>query len=210
MKQFFDANSPLRVDLDLWITLGRGLLAIALGLLMILAPDISNHLLGNFIGGFWIGMGILSIRWGLADERSKPLTLVMGAVAVIAGALAYSRGLLRHWIPEATVMTMLAIVAILTGLLHLSGQLPVSRVHNRNAPRSRGLLGTFEIGLGIMILGHRRSEMYWVMVAWALIGGIIILGDAVFMRRQLTHTSKNLPASDEVVDEVVDEPRDSR
>ena len=69
------------IDVELWITLGRGVLAIALGLLLLFSPNVSQDVLGNFIGGFWIGVGILSIRWAAIDDRSKVLSLATGAAA---------------------------------------------------------------------------------------------------------------------------------
>jgi uncharacterized membrane protein HdeD (DUF308 family) len=173
------------IDLELWITLARSTFAIALGILLVLFRDGPDHILANFIGGFWIGVGVLSIRWGLADNRSRSLTIATGMAAILAGALTYGRGILSHWIPENTVMGLLGLVAILTGVLHLTGQITASRVHDRNTRRTRGLLGTFEIGLGVVILLQGRGPlMYDVMAAWALIGGLILLGDALYMHRR--------------------------
>ena len=173
------------IDVDLWMTLARSMLAIALGLLLLFSPNRTEHMLGNFIGGFWIGVGIISIRWAAIDDRSRAISLATGAAAILAGGLVYGRGFLRLWIPEDTIMALLGAVAILTGLLHLSGNLTVSRVHDRNTQGSRILLGVFEIGLGLVILFQGRGQlMHEVMTAWALVGGIVLLGDSLWMARQ--------------------------
>lgn len=173
------------IDVMMWALVARSVFAIALGLSLTFIPERTNSLVANLIGGFWIGTGILTIRWGFADQRSKSLTLVTGLAAIVAGSLAYGRHLLRHYIPEESVLILLGLVAILTGILHLSGQIPSSRLHGRSTERSRIALGMFEIGLGVAILLQGRGPMmYEAMAAWALLGGLILLGDALILARQ--------------------------
>ena len=71
----------------LWTFL-RGLFAIFLGAILFFQPDKGLPLLTTFMGGFWIGSGLLSVRWGMGKEHSKLLTIVVGAIGIIAGAIA--------------------------------------------------------------------------------------------------------------------------
>jgi uncharacterized membrane protein HdeD (DUF308 family) len=59
-----------------WITLVRGLLAIALGVSLILWPDKARPMLVNFMGMFWLVSGIVSLRWGVHGERARGLSLL--------------------------------------------------------------------------------------------------------------------------------------
>ncbi len=131
------------IDLLMWTFLGRSIFAVALGLSLIFIPERTNFLVANLIAGFWVGTGVLTIRWGIADHRSRILTLVTGTAAIVAGSLAYARHLLQYYVPEHSILLVLGLVSILTGVLHLSGQIPASRIHYRSTARSRVPLGTF-------------------------------------------------------------------
>lgn len=57
-------------------------------------------------------------------------------------------------------------------------------------------MGTFEIGLGVVILLRGQGDMmYHVMTAWALVGGLILLGDGLYIRRRdkLAAQAKQVP-----------------
>ena len=68
----------------LWTFL-RGLFAIFLGAILFFQPDKGLPLLTTFMGGFWIGSGLLSVRWGMGKEHSKLLTIVVGAIGIHGG-----------------------------------------------------------------------------------------------------------------------------
>ena len=176
----------VRLDVALWITILRGLFAIALGLALLFNPEKSTRILGNFVGAFWIGTGILSTRWGLSDKRSKPLTLFVGTVAILAGALMFTRYQIGRWVPEDLIVNALGVIAILTGLLHLSGRMRVNRFQHRHVARSGFTLGVFEIALGLVLLlsGRGGTLVVWIGLGWALVGGVTILGDAYHIYRQ--------------------------
>ena len=173
-----------------WITLARSLFAMALGVAIIFYPDKAGPLLGNFIGGFWIAGSLISLRWGLSQKRGRLFTIVIALVGALAGLLVIGRGLVDRWVPGEGLELLLGIVALLTGILHISGHLQVKKFSGGTRTNSGTILGAFELFLGVILIlspytpFEQRPFLYLVAVAWALGGGVVILLDALAMRRE--------------------------
>jgi len=168
----------------LWTFL-RGLFAIFLGAILFFQPDKGLPLLTTFMGGFWIGSGLLSVRWGMGKEHSKLLTIVVGAIGIIAGAIAIGSRFITPWVSEAILNVALGMVMIITGILHISGRMSVKHAALHRS-RSGTLLGIFEICLGlILVLASTIGPVvYTLALIWALFGGIALMADALQMRRE--------------------------
>jgi len=181
-----------------WITLIRGMLAVTLGVALFFWPDKARPILVNFMGMFWLMSGILSLRWGVHGERAKGLSLLAGAIGVLAGIGMLSRRFTQGIAGEDVLMSLIGLVILLTGLLHIFGgfrtgpeetQL-LSQSRSRVLPRAWSwtafLLGLFEIVLGLLLIVEplgRGPVVYFAASIWSLIGGVILLGDAVRLRR---------------------------
>jgi uncharacterized membrane protein HdeD (DUF308 family) len=150
-------------------------------------------LLANFIGGFWIAGSLLTVRWGLAHKRSRLITMLIGITGALAGLAMAGRSVVDNWITEDALFLMLGIVAVLTGLLHITGHLRVKQHGGRERTRSGMLLGFFEIVLGLVVILTPWQERFLiniVLIAWALVGGVVLLFDALAMRREANETEK--------------------
>lgn len=173
-----------------WISLGRALFAIALGVAILIQPDKARPLLGNFIGGFWVAGSLISLRWGLAQDRSKWLTIAVALLGALAGLLMVGRGVAGRVVPEVALMNLLGIVALLTGLLHITGHLRVKKFSESHRTDSGTILGAFEMFLGVILLltpitpAEERPFLSLIAVGWALAGGAVILHDALRMRKE--------------------------
>jgi hypothetical protein len=167
-----------------WIALGRSVLAMILGLALIFYPKKAQSLFVNFIGLFWIAGSLMTIRWGLANERSRLLTILVGVVGIVAGMAALASDIIDNWI---LLDRLLGATALLTGILHVSSMLQVRPRAHSPEKRSGVLLGTFEIGLGLVLLLRpydQRLFVHYVAAAWAFVGGITIFLDALVLRRK--------------------------
>jgi uncharacterized membrane protein HdeD (DUF308 family) len=173
-----------------WITLGRSFFAMALGIAILFYPDKATPLLANFIGGFWVAGSLISLRWGFSHDRSRLLTILVALGGALAGLAVVGRGLIGRWIPGDGLTLLLGVMAILTGILHLTGNLQVKRFTNYSRTRSGSILGIFEIFLGVILILslwstiENRPLLNLMAVAWALAGGVIIFLDALTMRRE--------------------------
>jgi uncharacterized membrane protein HdeD (DUF308 family) len=177
------------------IALIRGLLAILLGILLIFNPDKSRFFLFNMMGLFWLANGIILLRhthpvFGEQEDRvlGKRLSLVLGAIAFLTGLLVISRSLTEQVLPEALVIQILGAVILLTGILHLMGQFRVGRFLKLKRTTAHKFLAGFEILGGALLIYSpldRGPIIYWTATAWALIGGGLIISDAIYRRTRV-------------------------
>ena len=175
-----------------WITLVRGMLAITLGVALVFWPDKARPILVNFMGMFWLVSGIVSLRWGVHGERAKGLSLLAGAAGVLAGVGMLSRRFTQGMVGEDVLLSVVGLIILLTGLMHIVGGFRTGPVEthllsqNRKWSWTAFLLGLFEIVLGVILViapMGRGPLIYFAASVWALVGGTILLGDAVRLRR---------------------------
>lgn len=180
------------IRLAIWITLIRGLLAITLGTVILFSPQKTMPMLGNFMGGYWLVAGIFSLRWSTDGSRTKGLPLLAGIIGVLAGVAMFGRLLAQNWLSIETMLTILGVVIILTGLIRLFGGFRQDEEAERGWSWSAFLLGLFEVVLGLMMIlaspGGGGTLVFWAASIWAFIGGALLVADAVRLRRNRTDT----------------------
>jgi uncharacterized membrane protein HdeD (DUF308 family) len=183
-KEQSAGGTERRHSVGFWVTLFRGLLAAFLGLALIIQPDKARPLLVNFMGMFWLASGIMSLRWGGFGLRAKRLSMAAGVVGILAGALVLSRDLARGLLDETLVISILAGVMILTGIIHAVGGFRTEDAGRRWSWTSL-ILGIFEIVLGVLLLVSPLDPgpfVYLAAVIWAFVGSFMLLGDALRQR----------------------------
>jgi uncharacterized membrane protein HdeD (DUF308 family) len=179
-KRSLRAPRPMTL---VWITVVRGLMAIALGVALAFNGDHAPAALVNFMGIYWMLNGLVTFQWGLAVEGPRRrVPLAAGAIGVVTGAVV----LLVNG--ETTfLLAILGIVILLTGVVHLLGGFELADVSGRRW-RPGVPLGILEVGLGatlVLTSGQSGSLSTWLASAWALLGGVVLLSDALLIRRRL-------------------------
>jgi len=167
------------------ITLFRGIFAVGLGLVLLFQPEKTTPMLGNFMGMFWLASGLISLRWGASGERARGWALLAGGIGVLAGIAMLSRSLFDNYIPKDVMLSLLGMVILLTGCLHAFGGFQVGDEKHRKWLLTSVLLGAFEIVLGVMLIIEplgRNLFFYLAATIWALVGGFILIGDALRLR----------------------------
>lgn len=166
-----------------WITLVRGVIAIGLGLALALSRDRAPAALANFMGIYWILNGIVTFRWGLATAGPRRrLPLAAGAIGIVTGAVVFLQN-----VGTTFLLSILGVVIALTGLAHLLGGFELADVSGRRW-RPGVPLGILEVGLGatlVLTSGQSGSVSTWLASAWALLGGVVLVSDALLIRRRL-------------------------
>jgi uncharacterized membrane protein HdeD (DUF308 family) len=168
-----------------WVTVARGLMAIALGLALALNGDRAPAALVKFMGLYWILNGIVTLRLGMvaAEGARRRLAIVAGAIGIATGAT-----VLLANVSTTFLLAILGLVIALTGLAHLLGGYEIADVSGRRW-RPGVPLGILELGLGatlVLTSEHSGSLSTWLASAWALVGGTVLLLDAFAMRRRLS------------------------
>ena len=165
----------------------RGLLAITLGVVLVFYPDKTRWFLGNFMGMFWLASGFISLRWSATGERARGWALVAGIVGVLAGIGMLGRGVASRFVAEDIVIGVVGLIILLTGLLHMFGGFRQDGQSIRRWSWTGFLLGVFEAVLGLLLIIEpleRGPIVYTAATLWALLGGLILIGDALRVRRQ--------------------------
>ncbi len=170
-----------------WVTLYRGILALILGLALLINQEFARPLLANFMGMYWISAGLISLRYGPAGEKGGKSHFLIGVMGILAGVAVIGRRLASNWLDELFVITVLGGVIILTGLLHVFGgfRMPDGIRHRRWTSTT---LGVFEVLLGVILLLEparlNRPGLHLALMAWAILGGTILMLDAFRARRR--------------------------
>jgi uncharacterized membrane protein HdeD (DUF308 family) len=170
-----------------WVTLARGILAVTLGLALLIQPVKARPFLITSMGIFWLVSGVMSIRWGLSGRRARGMPLLAGVVGVLAGLAAISRRfeLTDGVLSETLAITMLGVAILLTGLMHMLGGFRTAEDANRQLSRLSILLGLFEVVLGGALILEPLDQGMIIYIGasiWAMVGGTILIGDALRLR----------------------------
>jgi uncharacterized membrane protein HdeD (DUF308 family) len=106
-------------------------------------------------------------------------------MGILAGVLVLARSALEDVLSASLVLTLLGLTAILTGLLRLSGSFRDHVVDGRPRLPHRVALGVLELALGVvLVLAHRATRPVAIAAGlWAIVGGTIMLVDALALRR---------------------------
>jgi uncharacterized membrane protein HdeD (DUF308 family) len=116
-------------------------------------------------------------------------TLALGLVAILTGLLVISRSLTRDFVGEVVFFELLGAVILLTGVLHLFGEFRIGRVLKGKRTTAQKILAIFEIVLGMMLIISPLDQgpfVYWAATIWALVGGGLIIADALRQRARAT------------------------
>lgn len=97
-----------------WVTLLRGFFAVGLGIALFINPDKAQPLLANFMGFYWLGSGVIALRWSASGNGSGRLVVIAAIIGILAGLATVSRHLTRTIVDESLIVTTLGVVIILT------------------------------------------------------------------------------------------------
>ena len=176
---------------------GRGLSAIGIALLLFIIPDKSVSMLGNKMGFFWLFSGIALLRLNRDDPTLKAVgkktSMLIAVAGIFAGLLMVTRRLTVQFAPEGSIVILLGVVMMLTGLIHLWSEWRVGGAASQSHRVLHALLGVFELilGLTLVISPLDRSRFtYMVVTIWALLFGILAIIEAIAQWAEDRRTSK--------------------
>jgi uncharacterized membrane protein HdeD (DUF308 family) len=175
----------------------RGLFAILLGIALWINPDKSRTMLGNFMGFFWLSSGFLLLFKQSEEAKQimgKRTYRIVGVVAIITGLLVVTRRFSEMWVGRGLLVQILAVVIMLTGVVHIMGEVRIGLQNMKGLALANFILGLFEVVLGAMLLISPLSfgpVTYLIATIWAVVGGVTIVGTAVYDRIKAREHKKN-------------------
>ena len=170
------------------ITIFRGALALALGVLLLIQPVSVRPFAINFMGVYWLLGGFVSLKLAKGASSAKRLRTAAGIIGIVAGVALLSRTLTMSLVSQVILMTILGALIVLSGLLHILSGLRFSEIIGQGWKTANVLLGVFEIVFGVIVVLYpwmRFDFAYLSIVAWSLLAGIIMLGDGLRLRSLL-------------------------
>lgn len=176
-----------------WLTFVRGSVALCLGGALLVAGAGQSRL-ATFIGIYWLLGAMLTIRWVVRSREAPGRrlgALAAGIGAVTAGAV-LARRPLDDVVGTGVLIDLVGVGAIATGAMRMLGGFRDDQLADeRPRRRSSVLVGALDVGLGIALILSSDSTSTWVRfvaAAWGLVGGTLLLVDALRLRR-FTRTS---------------------
>ena len=164
----------------------RGVFAILLGILLF--TEKAQWSAVQYMGIFWLTMGLTNISWARSKEREIHLTrwaMVAGILGVIAGVIALLRPVLAVYFSSWAIALLLGVLVILTGLLHIFGGSRISSTYGSQWAWGSYLVGFVQVILGTIVLIYpwEPVPVVWLIAGgWCIITGILLLFDARRLR----------------------------
>ena len=167
-----------------WLNLIRGIVALIVSVLILAWPDVGGRLFINFLAVFWLLSGVMILQWGFAMHQKRGLWLVAGVVGVVVGAALLLRYVYQRYLDPAQSVRILGALALFVGLINIFGGFRTPEM-TREEGMGRVILGVFEAGLGVLLIIVDALGPVSKLLAggWAFIGGVILILQAVQMRR---------------------------
>ena len=170
-----------------WVTALRGLVALLLALAIAVAGRSPARLV-SFLALFWMTGGLLTLRFALAI-RPRPgfrLGLAAAIAAVVGAGLVLLRDRLSGLVAPEVFVGLLGIAAVLTGLLRILGGFAAQERLGRRWTLGGIVLGTLELGLGVLLLltsGVEADLLAPIVAAWGAVSGTLLLTQGLQLRR---------------------------
>ena len=180
----------------------RGGLAIVVGGLLFFAPETSSTMLTNMMGFFWLVTGIALLRRNRNDplvqhHMGRRTAHAISGFAIVAGLLVLTRSLTGRLMSEAMLLTLLGLVILATGLIHLLAEARGGGVFSASHRWLHAALGVLEVILGLVLIISPldlSDFTYWVATTWALIFGVLSIVEAFVQRSANRSASEDAEA----------------
>jgi len=171
-----------------YIYIFRGVLAIILGILLLTQRAQWNVV--QYMGIFWLTTGLTNISWVRSrgiDTHMAHWAVVAGILEIIAGVMALMRPLLAYYFSSLTIVLLLGVLVIITGILHIFGGFRISSAYGSQWAWGSYLVGSLQLILGVIVLIYPWEPIPIVLLIasiWCIITGILLLLDARIKRTQ--------------------------
>jgi len=130
-----------------WLNPIRGIVAIAVGILILGWPSVGDTMFVSFLAIFWLSSGVMILQWGRSQHQRRGLWLVAGIVGTVVGAALLLRYWYQRYLDPGQAVRLLGVLALFVGLISIFGGFRTPEM-TREEATGRVLLGVFEVGLG--------------------------------------------------------------
>ena len=161
-----------------WLVLIEGIALALLGILLIVNPGISTVILIQFLGIYWMVVGIFKIVSIFQDNALWGWKLFAGILGILAGIIVVRHPIWSPLIVGSALIIVLGIQGIIIGIVSIIQAF-------RGAGWGAGILGAVSILIGVVMLANAwlfTFSLPWVIGVMAIVGGIIAIVAAFRLR----------------------------
>ena len=175
-----------------WFTIARGCLALFLAITLVLQREGTSESLATFMGLYWLTGGILALTFHREIRRvgARRMPIVAGIFGVVAGGAILIRSFLLKEPPtEGETFALIGLLIGFTGLTNLVSGARTGAEAARRWNRTSLALGLLEVVLGVGLIvwgGASGPVLVLATTLWALIAGVVLLGQGIAIRRRTT------------------------
>jgi uncharacterized membrane protein HdeD (DUF308 family) len=154
-----------------WVVLLQGIALVILGILFLTNPGMTTVVAIQFLGIYWMIIGIFSLVSMFVDSSRWGWKLISGILGIIAGIIILQHPIWSPLVVGSVLVIVLGIQGIIVGLIQL--------IHAfKGAGWGVGLLGVLSIIIGIILLANIWAftlALPLVIGIFALIGGVLAI-----------------------------------
>jgi uncharacterized membrane protein HdeD (DUF308 family) len=165
-----------------WLLLLRGICAILFGLMAFVWPGLSLLTLVFLYGAYALVDGAFAIGAAIAGRGGAVPT----AWLVLVGVLGIGAGILTFLWPGITafaLLVMIAVWAIIKGVFEIAGAISLRKHIENEWLLILGGLASVAFGALLLIApGAGAVALVWLIAAWAVAFGIVLVGLALRLR----------------------------
>jgi uncharacterized membrane protein HdeD (DUF308 family) len=157
-----------------WLFLLEGLVTLVIGLLVLTYPAATVIALVQFLGLYWLIVGLLRLIGLFEDRRMWGLKLCASILGILAGVSVLQHPLFSPLVIGGTIIILLGIDGILIGALDLVRAF-------EGGGWSIGIVGVVNVLLGLILLSNPLGLAFALPMfigVVAIIGGIASIGMA--------------------------------
>ncbi len=167
-----------------WLTLIGGILALAIGVILLWAPAKTKVdtwvLLIAILGMYWLISGILELVHMFGDHSAWGWKLIVGVISIIAGGYILMYPIASALVLPGVFVWVLGFWGLLQGIIMLI-------MAFRGGGWAAGILGVLAIIFGIALMANYSIAgmglaFVWMVAIAALIGGILLIVQAFRQR----------------------------
>jgi uncharacterized membrane protein HdeD (DUF308 family)/predicted flap endonuclease-1-like 5' DNA nuclease len=174
-----------------WLILIDGIALIVLGLLLLANPGMTTLILVQFIGIYWLLVGIFKIVSIFLDHTMWGWRLFAGILGIIAGIIVFRHPLWSSAVLGATLVAFVGISGIIIGAIRIYQAF-------KGAGWASGVLGVVGVLLGILLLANLwlfTFSLPWTIGILSIVGGIVALIGAFRQKQDEDAAAAAVPAS---------------
>lgn len=161
-----------------WVMLIEGIAAIIIGILLLINPGITMVVLVQFLGFYWLFVGIIDIVRMFLDTSMWGWKLFSGIIGILAGITIIQYPLWSSLLVPTVMVWIFGFIGIVIGIIGLIQAF-------QGAGWGAGILGVLSIIFGVLFLTHALGASFalpFIFGILAIVGGLASLVTAFQMR----------------------------